>query len=115
MFLRTVPDAAAIGAALRAKHGYLCSRHASDDDNASDTAATPHGIDGGGDGGGVDGGRQGGGAYVPFSRVLGEGGGEMRLAASPRPEAKTAYDGMAERSVDGDWGGLRVHSLRGGV
>ncbi|CAM9356656.1 unnamed protein product, partial [Hapterophycus canaliculatus] len=25
VFLRTVPDAAAIGAALRAKHGYLCS------------------------------------------------------------------------------------------
>ncbi|CAN0568890.1 unnamed protein product, partial [Ectocarpus sp. 12 AP-2014] len=25
VLLRTVPDAAAIGAALRAKHGYLCS------------------------------------------------------------------------------------------
>lgn len=112
VFLRTVPDAAAIGAALRAKHGYLCSRQLSHN-NASGTAATPTQSDD----------RFGGGAYVPFARVLevassgatsgegkggggGEGGGGsregMRLAASPRADAKAAYHGMAERSVDGD-------------
>lgn len=96
VYLKTVPDAAAIGAALRAKHGWLCAE-------AGDEA------------------RKGG--YVPFSRVLassssssssvagegrsegagdvqdkGKGYGEgLRLAASPRGDAAAVYEGMAER------------------
>lgn len=91
VYLKTVPDAAAIGAALRAKHGYLCRyrRRLEDGSGRADDAA-----------------------YVPFSQVLsdgapgGGGGGAggrkghvegMRLAATPREDAAAAYEGMAER------------------
>ncbi|CAM9733519.1 unnamed protein product [Pylaiella littoralis] len=165
VFLRTVPDAAAIGAALRAKHGYLCSSSSSSSSpppssrqgkrqeqppsgNSATTASSSTAVEsagatagaaaalaeGGGGGGGAGGGGGGGdGGYVPFSRVLpsasataapataaaddakapvqpgdgaerggsGSGSGSregmMRLAASPRPGAEAAYEGLVER------------------
>lgn len=68
VFLRTVPDAAAIGAALRAKHGYLCSSSPSSSPNQEElradahveSTASAHGGKGAGSGA----------AYVPFSNVL---------------------------------------------
>lgn len=115
VFLRTVPDAAAIGAALRAKHGYLCSSFAARSPGStplqqqqSQTNSFPA----------VESAplveevRRGAGAYVPFSRVLpgaatagtaaaapDDGGvhGVVRLAASPRADADVVYEGMVER------------------
>ncbi|CAN0205913.1 unnamed protein product [Ectocarpus sp. 4 AP-2014] len=75
VFLRTVPDAAAIGAALRAKHGYLCSVFSGEEKWRN---CTPPGTTTGGLSGlvestasaGVGVGGSGAAAFVPFSRVL---------------------------------------------
>ncbi|CBJ25521.1 similar to xylulokinase homolog [Ectocarpus siliculosus] len=75
VLLRTVPDAAAIGAALRAKHGYLCSSFSGEQKRRN---FTPHGATTGGASGpvestasaGVGVGGSGAAAFVPFSRVL---------------------------------------------
>lgn len=99
VYLKTVPDAAAIGAALRAKHGFLC-RSARDGEREGGCSVE-------------------GSSYVPFSCVLDDKGGRqgrdsggsedtpvaqragfmegLRLAASPRADAEALYEGMAER------------------
>ncbi|CAM9645235.1 unnamed protein product [Ascophyllum nodosum] len=90
VFLKTVPDAAAIGAALRAKHGYVC-------EHQEDSSPSR-------------------GAYIPFSRVLASSSSSprlssvtlssedgctltdgMRLAATPRSGASSVYEAMIER------------------
>eukprot|EP00752_Nemacystus_decipiens_P016481 g14732.t1 len=118
VFLRTVPDAAAIGAALRAKHGFLCSSFASHclpsppvrqqqpSQMTSPPAESAALSEEGGPWAGV---------YVPFSRVLPEAvvadttapvpqDGVMRLAASPRADAEMVYEGLVERyaKLEGD-------------
>ncbi|CAM9439927.1 unnamed protein product [Ectocarpus fasciculatus] len=75
VLLRTVPDAACIGAALRAKHGYLCSSFSGEEKRRDFTPPGTATIGTSGPvestasaGGGVGGG--GAAAFVPFSRVL---------------------------------------------
>lgn len=119
VLLRTVPDAAAIGAALRAKHGYLCSSFSGEEKRRDCTPAggTSGRVESTTSAGGGMGG-SGAAAFVPFSRVLsadeavepatgatardGQGvkiSGEvmMRLAATPRGDAEALYKGMTER------------------
>eukprot|EP00903_Cladosiphon_okamuranus_P007840 g7585.t1 len=119
VFLRTVPDAAAIGAALRAKHGYLCSSFASSSlcyspqpEQQQQQQPQTTGSPGEPAPLAEEGGRWAG-AYVPFSRVLPaaaattgtaaqaseEDGkhGLLRLAASPRADAEEVYERMVER------------------
>lgn len=108
VFLKSVPDAAAIGAALRAKHGYLCA-HGRD---ARCLSASPQSSPPDGDGADAAAVATSGGdrAYVPFSRVLApaaavvlDGGREagqregLRLAATPGDGAVAAYEGLAAR------------------
>lgn len=80
VYLKTVHDAAAVGAALRAKHGWLCAQQKEA--------------------------KGSGGGYIPFSQLLGssadgDDAGGVRdglwLAASPREDAAAVYQGMAER------------------
>ncbi|CAN0161221.1 unnamed protein product [Ectocarpus sp. 8 AP-2014] len=75
VLLRTVPDAAAIGAALRAKHGYLCSSFSGEEKrrNCTHPGAATGSASGpvestASAGAGVGG--SGATAFVPFSRVL---------------------------------------------
>lgn len=106
VFLKTVPDAAAIGAALRAKHGYLCA-HGRD---ARCLSAPPQSPAPEGAGAAAVAASGGGRAYIPFSRVLApaaavvlDGGREarqregLRLAAVPGDGAVAAYEGMTDR------------------
>lgn len=75
VLLRTVPDAAAIGAALRAKHGYLCFSFSGEEKRRN---CTPPGATTGAASGPVEStasagagvGGSGAAAFVPFSRVL---------------------------------------------
>lgn len=118
VYLKSVPDAAAIGAALRAKHGWLCAQQKTEKSTPASTTGDPEQnmtttTD-----------------YVPFSRVVGEGGsssavadddsvqpgsadssgngsdgvggggvGGLRLAASPQKDVIQVYEGMAERFI----------------